>query len=77
MTISLKTTKALVAQGIEHRIPNPGAAGSNPAGGTNEIKRLWLIPSHNLFSILSTFVTELNGLAGIAIPSGACRGVRY
>jgi membrane-bound lytic murein transglycosylase D len=26
---------APVAQGIEHRIPNPCAAGSNPAGGTN------------------------------------------
>jgi hypothetical protein len=25
---------ALVAQGIEHRIPNPGVAGSIPAGGT-------------------------------------------
>ena len=25
---------APVAQGIEHRIPNPGAVGSNPAGGT-------------------------------------------
>ncbi len=24
---------APVAQGIEHRIPNPGAVGSNPAGG--------------------------------------------
>lgn len=23
-----------VAQGIEHRIPNPGVAGSNPAGIT-------------------------------------------
>jgi hypothetical protein len=29
---------ALVAQWIEHRIPNPGAAGSIPAGGTNKIK---------------------------------------
>src|SRR5680860_1614683 len=25
---------ALVAQGIEHRFPKPGVAGSNPAGGT-------------------------------------------
>ena len=28
---------APVAQGIEHRIPNPGAAGSIPAGGTKAI----------------------------------------
>ncbi len=28
---------APVAQGIEHRIPNPCAAGSNPAGGTNKL----------------------------------------
>jgi hypothetical protein len=27
---------ALVAQGIEHRIPNPGVACSNHAGGTNK-----------------------------------------
>ncbi len=26
-----------VAQGIEHRIPNPGVAGSNPAGITKLI----------------------------------------
>ncbi len=31
---------ALVAQGIEHGIPNPGAAGSIPAGGTSKIKGL-------------------------------------
>ena len=29
-----KQRDAPVAQGIEHRIPNPCAAGSNPAGGT-------------------------------------------
>ena len=29
---------APVAQGIEHRIPNPCAAGSNPAGGTKSKK---------------------------------------
>ena len=34
---------APVAQGIEHRIPNPGAAGSNPAGGANEISRLFCL----------------------------------
>ena len=28
---------ALVAQGIEHRFPKPGVAGSNPAGGTFQI----------------------------------------
>ena len=27
---------APVAQGIEHRFPKPGVAGSNPAGGTAE-----------------------------------------
>jgi hypothetical protein len=27
--------RAPVAQGIEHRIPNPGVACSNHAGGTN------------------------------------------
>ena len=32
----VKIIKAPVAQGIEHRIPNPCAAGSNPAGGTNK-----------------------------------------
>ncbi len=31
---------APVAQGIERRIPNPQVAGSIPAGGTKEIKRL-------------------------------------
>ena len=31
---------APVAQGIEHRIPNPGVACSIHAGGTNEIKQL-------------------------------------
>ena len=29
---------APVAQRIEHRIPNPGVAGSSPAGGTPENK---------------------------------------
>jgi hypothetical protein len=31
-------TNALVAQWIEHRIPNPGVAGSIPAGGTSLLK---------------------------------------
>ena len=30
-----RKTQAPVAQGIEHRIPNPGVAGPIPAGGTN------------------------------------------
>ena len=30
---------ALVAQGIEHRSPKAGVAGSNPAGGTVAINR--------------------------------------
>jgi hypothetical protein len=30
---------ALVAQGIEHRFPKPGVAGSNPAGGTEREAR--------------------------------------
>lgn len=36
---------APVAQGIEHRIPNPGVACSNHAGGTNKVSILTDIPS--------------------------------
>ncbi len=32
--VSLVRRPALVAQGIEHRFPKPGVAGSNPAEGT-------------------------------------------
>jgi hypothetical protein len=33
---------ASVAQGIEHWFPEPGAAGSNPAGGTSfRTSKLW------------------------------------
>lgn len=44
-----KVHKALVAQGIEHRIPNPGVARSIRAEGTNKNKGLsriinWLAP---------------------------------
>jgi hypothetical protein len=37
---AIPTTMAPVAQGIEHRIPNPGVACSNHAGGTNDISHL-------------------------------------
>lgn len=36
----LKIKDAPVAQGIEHRIPNPGVGGPIPPGGTNNIKEL-------------------------------------
>ena len=41
-TIGGHKPQALVAQGIEHRFPKPGVAGSNPAGGT--ITRCYLEP---------------------------------
>ena len=37
---SLKRVVAPVAQWIEHRIPNPGAVGPIPTGGTNKINGL-------------------------------------
>ena len=36
---SRKPASALVAQGIEHRFPKPGVAGSNPAGGIHRRPR--------------------------------------
>jgi hypothetical protein len=36
-TLGLSFRHALVAQGIEHRFPKPGVAGSIPAEGANEI----------------------------------------
>jgi hypothetical protein len=49
-----KSPPAPVAQWIEHRIPNPGAAGPIPAGGTNKNKGLtkminWLTPFFFVF----------------------------
>ena len=41
---ALQNHSAPVAQGIEHRIPNPGAAGSIPAWSTNKIKGLHCSP---------------------------------
>lgn len=42
---------APVAQWIEHRIPNPGAAGPIPAGGTSNIKGLQVVACNPFFSV--------------------------
>jgi hypothetical protein len=49
---TFSTSPALVAQGIEHRFPKPGVAGSNPAEGTNPLScfgRRWTFRGHLIF----------------------------
>ncbi len=43
---------APVAQWIEHRIPNPGAAGSIPAGGTSNVQKISRLSLNWNFGIL-------------------------
>ncbi len=65
---------APVAQGIEHRIPNPGVACSNHAGGTSKFKGLWLDQSWPLFLFGYVLVTPFGAVENES--SSFCRGQR-
>lgn len=50
--ITVSSVKAPVAQWIEHRIPNPGAASSILAGGTNKNKGLQILACNPFFAFV-------------------------
>ncbi len=48
--VAVLQTRALIAQLVEHLICNQGVAGSNPAGGTNQINK-FAMNFGSLFSV--------------------------
>ncbi len=65
----MKIKDAPVAQGIEHRIPNPGVVRSNRAGGTNNIKDLHAENAVSPFLFCDYRFTNHRAICGLSTTS--------